>query len=621
VSRSRCRRHREVALYLDGELPTDAAFQFEEHLVECALCCDAVDSQRELEEALSRLPTPSAQAGDRRRLLDRIESATHELPRLDDLRSDAEEDRRRVAWRRVAAAAVVLLATSAALWVFAHRRSLVTPTPRDATAAVPAAPSPTVSVPIAVQEAEIGDTRPPLDLVRLLAARDEVVRVLRGLSSNYVAIADGDVVSRFLAAVQPLRAAGVPLPPLMLQLLRDPDADVACRAADLFARAVRAGDLGPDDLALVPALEAAMRRPDRGAAMVETLVAVGSRRAWLAVESATELETVRAPALRALAKYGDSSVLATLERRLLECVNERHEPRAVADALARLRVARPEHLALLASLARGGVDAAPIADALARGRDGSTLLVARALDERSTRRDALLLAPLCRDAAGSTALVDALARLVARKEDAAPALEALGRVGGARVLTTLAWLEEGRALLSNARARQVVAAFDAALLATPDLRRELAEARASLPAALAPQLVELVSQARGPAQVDAHLALLADEGLASALRGRVALELANRRERVAVAPLLRLLGDVAAARAPDVGDDGLTSSLLALLVAVDGRDGLLAGARTLGVEVAPPQQERLLAAARALARGPLERRETERLCALLQIAP
>ncbi len=609
----RCRRSCDLPAYLDGELRTDDALLFEEHLVACESCRASVTTQQKLEEALAELPRPRLLLPDRARLAEGIAQ-----------RIDAGPDRTAAApaaprWRRVAATLAVAAAIVLALFVPRPPR-VSTP----ATTVPPAEPfdheggaAPLVDAAPHETEAAVGFEVPPTIGAVGAAARDELADVVRRLPRECSAIAGDDLLTVFAAAAQPLRACGVSVTTLLVALLRDPDPSLACAAADLLARAAARGELGRDEPTLAPALEQAMRRHDRGAAMVRALAAVGTPRACEGLARALQITELRPLAFEALAARGEPSFLPTLEAELRRVAREPDGEPATARLLSRLPVRRAEQLHLLAELVRGGVAREPIAAALAREEATAIGLLVIGLAERNggARRDALLLAPISRD----DALAGPLCALAVRGDDAAAALAALSQFGGARTLAAIVELA-GESSLSRARRRQIEGAFSEVLDRTDDLPAALALVRRDQPDA-DDRLGELCRAARGAAGPAARAALLLQPGLPSGVGARVALELATRRERVDPDALVGLVADAATRRDDGLPDEGLTPSLLALLYSVDGEAGLTRGVREFGLLLPLSRHERLCDAARLVVGGVDGRRDLSRLDALLRLAP
>jgi hypothetical protein len=622
TSPRRCRHARAVLPFVDGELSTELSLHFEEHLRECQSCAAAVAAQRALEDALVALPRPALPLVDRARLLAGIEA------RVVAAEAAAPRPMLRLAPRRVAAVAALAAALALGVWLAWPRAATTTsPSANDVAAHDATTTSDGAGVelaPDAPVEAAVTPSPEPVDpsfetrglgWPVVAAARDELAQAIRRLPASSNAIASDDLLGRFLAAVQPLRAAGVPLPTVMLGLLRDPDAAFAASAADLFARAARAGELGNELVTLVPRIEDVTLRPDRAAAMVRVLVAIGTPRAWEAVMRAAQREPVRLFALRALAEHGEPPVLATLSTQLQQETRAPDGAAHVADVLAALHVRLPEHVRLLGELQRGGVDATTITAALRRDRETSTVLLAEALADGAARRDALALAPLL----GDDALAAPLAALVTRGGTAAPALAAMEQIGGARTLAALIALGNDPSL-PNSRARQVGRAFVVALARTEPLAGALAQVRASAPGAV-PLLVELCRLAPGEPGRRARVALLAQPELANDARARLAVEIAARREPIDREQVLAWLTEVGAHREPSVADGGLTASLLVLLYVADGEAGLESGTRALGLPMPRQRRDRLRDAARLVMNGRDPPRDLARLDALLPYAP
>jgi hypothetical protein len=613
VSR-RCRQSRRVLPYVDGDLAAHDAVLFEDHLEECASCCHAVAAQRTLEERLLALPRPNVLLADRVRLHAAIGA------RIAAGATAAVVVAPRRAWRRplLAAAGVLLVASLALVAWRAKFATTRTPSPEAppevAIATPPALPAPpAASAPVAPAERTAIELEHPVPSLALLAtARDEIARCIAHLPD------DGDPVALFAAETKTLRASGVPVVQLLEQVLRDPDPALGAKAADLFARAARSNRLGPEDPGLVPILEAVMRRPDRGAAMLRTIVAIGSPRAWAAINYACQMPHVRHDALVAIAGRKDTLALPKLQLELHESLR-RGERADVADALGALAATTDAHAHLLAELVRAGAESGVVADALERARpDATAALIAMLAQRGDARRDALLLAPLC----GGAELVAPLAELAARGDDSAAAADALARVGGAETIAAFARLA-GDPSLSRSRARTVANAFAALLAASDDLRGELAAAALELrdDERSRAALLDLCLAAPDAAGARARIGLLACTTLASADRTRLVAELVNRRERVAPAELLPILAEAGARRAEERRDDRLVASLLLLLYATGGDERLMEGVRALGVDLTAAREQRLRTTARALVRSPAAPRELARLDALLELAP
>jgi RNA polymerase sigma-70 factor (ECF subfamily) len=104
---ARCRQARLLLPFVDGELATDDALRFEEHLAGCASCRAAVDVQRTLEEQLLALPRPRLLESDRARLLEGV------ARRIAAAATRADASTRPLLSLRRAAAAAALLAAAA----------------------------------------------------------------------------------------------------------------------------------------------------------------------------------------------------------------------------------------------------------------------------------------------------------------------------------------------------------------------------------------------------------------------------------------------------------------------------------------------------------------------------
>jgi hypothetical protein len=599
VSR-RCRLARSVLPYVDGELAADAAVAFEDHLEECVSCGAAVAAQRELEERLIALPRPNGGAADRLRLMERID-----LRILAAAIAPQPPPPKLLRWRRpiLAAAGFILLASLAVLQ-FRPRDLLDAPWRAAAPSDLAVRPS---------DFAPIAFDRPDVSLALLANARDEIARCVAALP------AEGDPVAEFVAATRPLRAKGVPVTLLLEEeILRDPDPALGRAAAGLFAAAARSGRLGPDVPWLVPTLEMVMRRPDRGDAMLRTLVAIGTPRAWLAISNACDMPHVRHDALVAIAARQDAVGLPKLQKELLASLR-RGERADVADALAALDANGEAHAHLLADLVRAGVQTRLVVDALERARPASSAALAAMLMQRGDpRRDALLLAPLLRD----RRLVAPLAELIARGDEPAAACDALLRVGGAEAAAAFARLAADPSL-SRSRGRTVANAFASLLARSHDLPALLGAAVVEIgdeerPRAALLDLCLAVTDASG---ARARLTLLACADLPTADRTRLAAELTTRRERAAPEELLAILTDAAARRAEGKSDDRLLASLLLLAYANGGDERLIEGVRALGVPLTPARERQLKTTARALVRSPSAPQKLGRLDSLLELAP
>jgi len=599
---ARCRRTGSVLPYVDGELAAAEAAAFEDHVEACATCRRAVAVQRALEERLVALPRPRLQLADALRL----EQAIAE--RIDRAARGAPPRPRLLALRRGAAAAAVLGAAALGLarWRTAGRV--------DAPVAV--APVPAAAPPREVVfEARAGD--PTL----LEPARAEVVRVLATLPDERSL---DDPLAAFHEATRPLREARVPLLPILEQLLKDPDPAPARAAARLLALDARGRSLGPEDPVLVPLLESAMRRADRGDAMVRALVAIGSPRAWAAVATACELPHVRRDALVALAGRRDGASLPLLQREL-QAELKRREPALVDAALAELPAGDEARLKLLAELLRAGAPPDPVAAALRRARlDAADALAAMLATRGAPRRDALLLAPLLQD----DSLVAPLAELVARSDDPQGAAQALARFDGAPTVVAFATLAAAPSL-SRSRARILSTAFGQWLARCEDPRATLDEAAAQLreDARSLEALVGFTLATPAPGGAGARLALIACRHLSPADRVRLIEELLTRREPAAPAELLAILGDASAQRHGGAGaaearaSDRLLAALLLCTYVNGGDEPLLEGARAVGGALTPARETRLRAAARALASSLSRPGDRTRIDGLLELAP
>ncbi|HET6162249.1 MAG TPA: zf-HC2 domain-containing protein [Planctomycetota bacterium] len=599
---ARCRRIERVLPYVDGELAAAEAAAFEDHVEACAACRRAVAVQRALEEKLVLLPRPRLQLADALRLeqaiaeqIDRATRGTPPRPRLPAL-------------RRVAAAAAVLGAAALGLarWRTAGRV--------DAPVAVAPVPAPAAPREV-VFESRAGD--PAL----LEPARAEVVRVLATLPDEHSL---DDPLAAFHEATKPLREARVPLLPILEQLLKDPDPAPARAAARLLALDAGGRSLGPEDPVLVPLLESAMRRADRGDAMVRALVAIGSPRAWAAVAAACELPHLRRDALVALAGRRDGASLPLLQCEL-QAELKRRESALVDLALAELPAGDETRLKLLAELLRAGAAPDAVAAALRRARlDAADALAAMLATRGAPRRDALLLAPLLQD----EALVAPLAELVARSDDPSAAAQALARIDGAPTVVAFATLAAAPSL-SRSRARILSNAFGQWLARCEDPRATLDEAATRLreDARALEALVGFTLATPAPGGAGARLALIACRHLSSADRVRLVEELLTRREPAAPAELLGILGDASAQRDEGAGaaetraSDRLLAALLLCTYVNGGDEPLLEGARAVGGALTPARETRLRTTARALASSLARPGDRMRFDGLLELAP
>ena len=597
----RCRLARSVLPYVDGELGADEAVAFEDHLEQCTSCGAAVAAQRRLEERLIALPRPGVGVADRIRLHERIDERIEAR-----LLATAIEPRppRLLASPALLAAAGIMLLAALAL-VPQLRRSAASLTsvagPSDAVAVAPLDFTP------------ISYERPDVSLALLAAARDEIARCVAALP------ADGDPVDAFAAATRSLRARGVPVVHLLEQeVLRDPDPDLGRKAAGLLAEAARTRRLGSEGSLLVPTLEAVMRRPDRGEAILRTLLAIGTPRAWGSIALACEMPHLRHDALVAIAGRRDAVGLPKLQSELVESLR-RGERENVADALQVLEASGEAQLHLLAALARAGVEPRLLTDALTRARPASTEALAAMLPQHGDpRRDALLLAPLL----GDTRLIAPLADLVARGDDAAAAAEALARVGGSEAAVALARLAADPSL-SRSRGRTVASAFASLLTRADDGSSLLGAAVVELEEdeRTRAALLDLCLAAPDSAGARARLTLLGCADLTAADRTRLAAELTTRRERAAPERLLAILTDAAAHRAEGRSDDRLLAALLLLVYANGGDERLMEGVRALGVPLTAERERQLKTTARALVRSPSVPQKLGRLDSLLELAP
>jgi len=613
----RCQLAHRVLPYVDGELNALDAVVFEDHLEECASCGRAVAAQRHLEERLVALPRPLVDTTVRARLHAAIDARI-------DSRIDSRIGATAIApraphapilrWRRplLAAAGVALIAALALLPRLASNGTTVAnlPPSADGGPRVAVAPaSDAANDPIA---APFALDRPAPNLTLFAIARNEIARCVADLP------ADGDPVAAFADSTRAFRAGGVPVVQLLEEVLKDPDPALGCVAACLFALAARTDRLGPEDPFLVPTLEGVMRRPDRGDAMLRTLVTIGTPRAWLAVAYACEMPHLRRDALVAIAGRADTVALPKLAHELTTSLR-RGERDDVAAALGALAATTELHARLLAELARAGADEGVIAAALARVRpDATAALVAMLAQRGEPRRDALLLAPLLRGAE----LVAPLAELAARGEESAVATDALARLGGPAAIAAFARLA-GDPSLSRSRGRTVANAFAALLARCDDLpgalgaaARELKNDERSRGA-----LLDLCLAVQDEAGGRARLVLLACADLPPADRTRLATERMVRRERTAPDDLLAILTDAAARRAEGKADDRLLAALLLLVYANGGDERLMEGVHRLGVSLTASREARLRTTAKALVRSPAAPRELERLHELLQLAP
>jgi len=597
-----CHRTGRVLPYVDGELAAAEAAAFEDHVETCAACRRAVAVQRALEERLVALPRPRLQLADALRL----EQAIGE--RIDRADRSAPPRPRLFALRRVAAAAAVLGA--AALGLARWR----TAGPVDAPVAV-------APVPAAAPRRDVAFEPRAGDPALLEPARAEVVRVLAALPDERSL---DDPLAAFHEATRPLREARVPLLPILEQLLKDPDPAPARAAARLLALDARGRSLGPDDPVLVPLLESAMRRADRGDAMVRALVAIGSPRAWAAVAAACELPHLRRDALVALAGRRDGASLPLLQREL-QAELKRRESALVDAALAALPAADEARLKLLAELLRAGATPDEVAAALRRARfEAADALAAMLATRGAPRRDALLLAPLLQD----DSLVAPLAELVARSDDPSAAAQALARFDGAPTVVAFATLAADPSL-SRSRARILSSAFGQWLARCDDPRAVLDAAAEQLheDARALEALVGFTLATPAPGGAGARLALIACRHLSPADRVRLIQELLTRREPAAPAELLAILGDASAQRDEGAGtaetraSDRLLAALLLCTYVNGGDEPLLEGARAVGGALTPAREARLRAAARALASSVARPGDRTRFDALLELAP
>lgn len=600
----RCRLARSVLPYVDGELAADAAVAFEDHLEECASCGFAVAAQRELEERLIALPRPNGGAADRVRLMERIDAR---------ILAEAVAPRRPqpalLRWRRpILAAAGFLLLASLAFLEF-HRRDLL-----DVPSLGPSlGPAPFDGAVASSDLAPIAFDRPDVSLALLANARDEIARCVAALPD------EGDRVAAFVAATRSLRAKGVPVLLLLeFEILRDPDPELGRAAAELLADDARRHRLGPEDPGLVPLLELVMRRPDRGDAILRTLVAIGTPRAWAAIAMACDMPHLRHDALLAICGRKDAVGLPKLATELVASLR-RGERDDVADALAALAADGEAQAHLLAELTRAGVEPRLVTAALERARPASTAALASMLTQRGEpRRDALLLAPLLRE----RRLVAPLSDLVARGDEPAAACDALVRVGGAEAAAAFARLAADPSL-SRSRGRTVANAFSTLLARSDDLPALLGAAAVELADDERPRaaLLDLCLAAPDAAGARARLTLLACADLPAAERTRLAAELTTRRERAAPEELLAILTDAAARRADGKSDDRLLASLLLLAYANGGDERLIEGVRALGVPLTPAREQQIKTTARALVRSPSAPQKLGRLDSLLELAP
>jgi putative zinc finger protein len=608
VSR-RCRFARSVLPYVDGELAAHDAVAFEDHLEQCASCGAAVAAQRRLEERLIALPRPVTGVDDRIRLHERIHRRIGERFGAGLVASAIEPRRPRLLGSPplLAAAGIVLLAALAFL------PQLRRPAAERPSAATPAGATPGAVAVAPLDFTPISFERPEVSLALLASARDQIARCVASLP------AEGDPVDAFEAATRTLRAKGVPVVHLLEQeILRDPDPELGCKAAELLAAAARTGRLGSEGSLLVPTLEAVMRRPDRGEAILKTLLAIGTPRAWGAVALACEMPHLRHGALVAIASRKDAVGLPKLQTELVASLR-RGERDDVAAALGALDANSDAHVHLLAELARAGVEPRLLTEALERSRPAASAALAAMLPQRGEpRRDAFLLAPLLRDAR----LVAPLADLVARGDDAAAAADALVRVGGSEAAVALARLAADPSL-SRSRGRTVANAFASLLARSEGVAALLGAAVVELQDDERPRaaLLDLCLAAPDAAGARARLALLACSDLAAADRTRLAAELTTRRERAAPEELLTILSDAAAHRAEGKSDDRLLAALLLLVYANGGDDRLMEGVRALGVALTPARERQLKTTARALVRSPSVPQKLGRLDSLLELAP
>lgn len=609
---ARCRRTASVLPYVDGELAAADAAAFEDHVEECSVCRSAVAVQRALEERLVALPRPRVQVAD----LVRLEQAIGE--RIDRGPQEATARPRLLTSRNVAAAAAIVLA--AALGVARLRPSGAhhpTPDVPPLVAAIDAPPAPVAPAPPRTVEFESRGGDP----ARIEAARAEIVALLAVLPPDETL---DDSLAAFEEATRLLRDARVPVVPILQQLLKDPDPAPARAAARLFALDARGRTLGPEDPVLVPLLESAMRRADRGDAMLRALVAIGSPRAWTAVAAACDLPPLRRDALVALAGRRDGAALPQLQRELL-CELRRRETALVEAALAPFPAGDEAHLRLLAELLRAGAPADPVARALQRSRDDAADALAALLATRGTaRRDALLLAPLLQEAS----LIAPLAELVARSDEPAAAADALARIDGAPTVVAFATLAADPSL-SRSRARILSTAFGQWLARCADARAALDAAASELreDARALEALVGFTLATPASVGADARLALIACRHLSPADRVRLIRELLTRHEPAAPAELLAILGDASAHRdetaaASDArAADRLLAALLLCTYVNGGDEPLLEGARALGGGLTPAREARLRTAARALASSLSRPGDRTRIDALLELAP
>ncbi|MSR46325.1 MAG: zf-HC2 domain-containing protein [Planctomycetes bacterium] len=646
---SHCRLARDLPAYVDRDLPLDASLVFEAHLAGCDSCAAAVAAQRALDDALAELPRPRPAGPERVRLLaaiaERVDSPPQQVRRSPPIRW-----LRRIA---VAAATLALLVAGATRWL--PRRP--SPEPGPLTAAEIAAEIATESLPVAgidsPSEEPPSEQAPPSafaaadsEPARLAAPRGELAGILRRLGSGHAAAEGGDLLTTFLVAAQPLSERGVSLTALLMALLHDEDGELATASAEVLGAAIHNGAMRRDEPGLIGSLERALRRSDRGAAMLRALAAIGTRGAFEAIARTAAQPALREPALIALAASGRCDLQDELERALVDDLRGRADDVARAERVAaHLVLPHPEALRTLGALARAGLRESCSRAVLTRATTTAVPLLAAALrggegalrGESALRDDAIALAPLCGDAA----LASPLAVAARHPGPAITAIRALRAIGGSASLLALAeWRAEASPSRTLAHAAEDAFSAIADGLDRAALNRAItATALADAPIAAAFAEFALVADGAGAAPLRA--ALLDHPLTPSCLRARTALALARGHEPFPAARALELLrgaapdstdtdnsagdatggSDDSTGASGDGGDGGLVAALLVLLYAEGHDPALRDGLAALDWRATPPRVARFAAAAQRVLTEQSIDRSVDRLGSLLALGP